>query len=120
MGKLKIKDINPEYAAKEVRDASGNILSWDQVLQHYPNYELEVDASGKPLEYKNTPAGDFRFLENIVENDPNGPYAATKWLLGQQVTLPLGALGAVAAPAVVTAGGYCWRSSWRCWRILSI
>ena len=105
MPTLKIKDIKPEYAAKEVRDASGNVLSWDQVLKYYPDYEIEVDNNGKPLQYKSTPAQDYRLLENIVENDPNGPYAATKWLLGQQVALPLGALGVVTAPAAITVGG---------------
>ena len=105
MPTLKIKDIKPEYAAKEVRDASGNVLSWDQVLLHYPNYEIQVDENGKPLQQKSTPAQDYRFLENIVKNDPNGPYAATNWLLGQQVMLPLGAIGAVTAPVVATVGG---------------
>lgn len=104
MPTLKIKDIKPEYAAKEVRDASGNVLPWDQVLLHYPNYEIQVKDE-KPLEWENTPAQDYRFLENIVKNDPNGPYAATKWLLGQQVALPLGALGVVTAPAAITVGG---------------
>ena len=103
MAILKIKDIKPEYAAKEVRDASGNVLSWDQVLKHYPNYEIEVDALGRPVQYKDDK--DYNYLRQKVENDNKGPYAATKWLLGQQVALPLGALGVVTAPAAVTVGG---------------
>lgn len=100
---LKIKDIKPEYAAKEVRDASGNVLSWDQVLKHYPDYEIEVDEEGKPVQYKDNK--DYYYLKQKVENDNKGPYAATKWLLGQQVALPLGALGVVTAPVVATVGG---------------
>lgn len=104
----KISEIKPEYAAKEVKDTSGNILSWDQVLKHYPDYKIAVNEEGRPIDdstRKTTPAQDYHRLVKITENDPNGPYAVTKWLLGQQVMLPVSAIGAVTVPISATVGG---------------
>lgn len=74
---IEISKVNPEYALKEVRDASGNVLPWEQVLQQMPNYKIAVNEQGVPVAYEN------KITTNEYQGPPVAPqseYYDQQWL----------------------------------------
>lgn len=83
------KDVKDWNGVTTITSPSGQTKTVEEVLKNYPDYKVLVDSNNNIIKgnistnRKSTPAQDYRFLENIVKNDPNGPYAATNWLLTQ-------------------------------------
>lgn len=62
--------IPDKHRPKQVRDASGNIKTWDEIYEQNPLYEVFTDVNGKPLSDKE--------LQEITKDQMNAPGITTQ------------------------------------------